>query len=1323
MKKLTIGIFLLTVHYAAFAAETSIVERGGFFRTHYTFQWPRWSPQLVIPKREAYEKDRRLKKTTLRMMERLGLDPKKDDWLNHLYEMTYGSNGNFNTRIRNSPPPASWFAPEFDDSNWLHRRGFFSDEIVQRISTRSWFRVRDPKKATLKLFLVYRGGVRVFLNGKEIARAHLPKGKLHHDTVATPYPEDAYFRSIDEFEPGDQKKLGADLKDPSSKKHYLLRLVQGLPWSWEKERVSRKATDSQPELRYLRAFNGSVTRKTYERVREARNRVLEMTLPQDALKQGGNLLAIEIRRSDMNPIMRRTRQRDNRPRWRHVHLGSLKLTGDGDASAVSGLDRPAGLQAWVRDVNARTWSTDFHESGAPVGKISLVGARNGTYGGQLSVGSPVAITGVQLSHFELASDHGQSIKPENICIYPIHPRTYKEMGMMTGTKSGRAHVIKEDKVSRSRGGRSSDGKTRSGKHYSHIDWGLESKNGISAKESFDLKADFSRSFWVSVRVPGNTKPGLYKGSIQVQAKGQTPVVIPLSVEVTAWKLPDPRDYRTDIGGEQSPYGVAKHYKVPLWSDEHFKLMESSFYHMGRLGNDWLNVPVLINTEFGNGDDMMISFTRKADGSLSFSYEILDRYLDLALRYWGTPEVINFIVQHGTGANPSEVFIFNEKTNAKKLVQLNGTNFSREVRREVWSAFSRSLYSHMKKRGLDKSMCWGFAWDLESDPSLRPLLKGFVPSVKWTRGSHTVYPDKYHRAVSAVYSGPFGAQGRHGWNKPFMNLVNPRRYSKTINVRGHSEPFLFRVWPDRAMTSGRTGIGRFGTDYGTAYQDHFSMNNPSAQPGFSVRNTYYFGKTGAETSVQAEVLLEGIQETEARIFLERVAAYELVSEDLTAEIKQTLKAHYLDTAFLPVKFESPHLADICSGWRARSEKLYRLAGKVALKTGLDLSQYSFVGERVPAKGSKSISLKLTNFRDTPQNWTVSECPAWIKPEKKKVVVNELEQLQFVLDTNTLKPESTESGSIVLKNESENVTRSVSVQVLVGELMYLPMETINFFAPPKGYRNPVMIRGEDKAVFNVQPGTSTEKSFSLTNSSGSVLNWKASGSEAWLKVSPAKGSIPPGESFSLKLTATAPKSGSPSRLEAELQISEEGGLPPLKKKVVMYSIPKYTEPAVPTGKSKMLKSISGSHVNKLPLGANSSALYQYKIVKGKPTFTDEGKTKVASLPQRSSYNIKGKGIRGFSARVEVVPYSIKTYGGKIKGRPLDTQVAFEIHVDGKIVATSGLMKLGDKPRLLVAKSLGNAKVLQLITRFDVPELQNINSYDCGLWKDARVYMNKE
>jgi hypothetical protein len=182
---------------------------------------------------------------------------------------------------------------------------------------------------------------------------------------------------------------------------------------------------------------------------------------------------------------------------------------------------------------------------------------------------------------------------------------------------------------------------------------------ISATWPEKVPADLCQPLWVYLKVPADAPAGLYAGAVTIQADGIEPITVPVQAEVIGWRVPDPRDFQTFVQSEQSPYGVAKHYKVELWSDHHFELMDSSFRQLARLGNQWVLIPVLTRSELGNRDDMMIRWVRRKDATLAFDYSVMDRYLALAQKHLGKPKVVCFVVMHGCTCNSNAVRIADE----------------------------------------------------------------------------------------------------------------------------------------------------------------------------------------------------------------------------------------------------------------------------------------------------------------------------------------------------------------------------------------------------------------------------------------------------------------------------------------------------------------------------------------------------------------------------------------------------------------------------------------------------------------------------------------
>jgi len=865
-----------------------VLDQTCALRQYYRFDLNRYSAELLksegerVLGRTVLEREKR---ATERWMRQRGLDPAQLDWREHV-DLAMGGGARAFIPVPTPPPPADWRRPDFDDQAWVRKRGPFQggggvaitqpvlgqfdetmDLRLQQAFYRARFQLADPAKADgLSLDIVYAGGVRIFLNGAEIARGHLPAGALADDSPATPYPVAAY----------------------------------------------------QPDGGPLR-----------------QRQLRDLALPTEKLRSGVNVLAIENRASQFHPVVMTFPTQPNwggpmRP-WPHARLHSLQLRGAG-TTVASALRRPAGIQVYVEDVHHRTESDELLPPGESPGTVRMAGARGGSFSAQVVIGTDVALARPRVTPGALRRLGGSEELPASVLTvravapYPAHRFTLAEMGDERGLGAQ-----------------------------------FPSMSQLAALEATDIAAhpclfdhlvntwparippNASQPFWVTCQIPTHAAPGIYRGEIGVGATGVAEVRVPVEIEVVAWTLPAPSQFQTLVGCEQNPYGVAAQYGVAPWSDAHFALLAASFRELGRIGNRWLNVPVLRNTEFGNRDDSMIRWTLKRDGALAFDFTVLDRYLDLAIQHCGPPKVICLAVMHGMPPRAQgnvtaapEVACFDERAGQTKPLALDGPGLSAMDKRARWEAFAKAVLVHFQTRNLAQALWWGYPLEGEADPELKDLLAQATPQVYWIAGPHEMMANGtfakqerfYHLVADIRYHGGWPSfRDDLGWKSKTIHLNNPRAGGTCIALHTVSLPFGYRLLADRCLAMGRNGFTRVGADEWAAIH-YQGMTVPRWLTGMPVLFTLWPGKTGAEPSIRFEMMREGIQEAEARIFVEQMLDRGMVRGDLAARARKLLAENFAETTFLQGNSIVQSFYENHYRWQERSRRAYQMAAEVA-----------------------------------------------------------------------------------------------------------------------------------------------------------------------------------------------------------------------------------------------------------------------------------------------------------------------------------------------------------------------------------------------------------
>jgi hypothetical protein len=265
-------------------------------------------------------------------------------------------------------------AYEFDDSGWPRQAGPLFDGYgyghaaeVSILCGRTRFGVADPARAgPMRLGLVYRGGVVVYLNGTEVARGHMPPGRIEPLTLAQDYARDAFLGPAGQPlpPPADRRPPPADLLD-----HYRKRF-----------------------------------------------RALTVDLPPRLLRPGVNVLALELHRAavpaalgagasgaDWNPAVARNV-------WGTCGLESMSLMASAAGQPVANVGTVSGVHVWTCDPLLRAGEdVEGPVPLEPLRPVRLGAPRRGVSSQQVVVSSDQEVRGVSAAMGGLRTDSGAAL--------------------------------------------------------------------------------------------------------------------------------------------------------------------------------------------------------------------------------------------------------------------------------------------------------------------------------------------------------------------------------------------------------------------------------------------------------------------------------------------------------------------------------------------------------------------------------------------------------------------------------------------------------------------------------------------------------------------------------------------------------------------------------------------------------------------------------------------------------------------------------------------------------------------------------------------------
>ncbi|MGQ9662002.1 MAG: glycoside hydrolase domain-containing protein, partial [Kiritimatiellia bacterium] len=788
--------------------------------------------------------------------------------------------------------PEGWTLPDFNDELWVRAKGGFRegsswyDQSVRVACVRGRFAVRDPSLVKgLHLSIKYMGGVAVYLNGKEIARQHLPAGPLSAETMAESYPDEAYEWGI-----------------PLNRHNYPAEISEWQAPSPKAERI----------------------------------RTLDVQLDPKLLARGQNLLAFALHRAGYGPPAAKWNYEamngyHNTP-WPHFAVLDLTLL----ISPPEAFDQPlppGELHVWTEDIHRPIVNRDLPDWAMQAPVLRIVGARNGAYSAQAVMWARQDLSPIQVEVGDLIPTRGTDKIPASAVQirfgvgiplddireerFGRHLRYYTRLanGVLEAYGFGTGFRFK-NMEERARPSEAIQAEARSILLY----------DGLTASAPSLISAGSSLPIWVTIRIPMDCQPGFYQGTILIKA-GEQERKVPLRVYVVDWTLPDPVQFDPFVGFQQAIWGSCARYQCKPWSEEHWDKLERSSRLLGEVGNDLAILPLVVGGEAAN-EESLVPWVKKGS-SYEYDWHNCDRYLQLVAKHWGTNVAVVAEIcwvprtERGWIVRADGVTVVEDGQRQKMSLP----PFGSAEWADVFLPFAKKVAERVRGMGF-RSLYWGWFYDGLPDNlnAGAEALWSEVPDVGWARASHNGFRNQpFPKGNSAAnldirirgFRECFARSGepvsQMGW-KNQGNILFPREASQIQAIAGIESPMALRWLAENCLVNAAAGFGRLGADF---------------WPPFKFSNWYHpfanyilwHGPDGAESTVRFEALREGLQEAQVKIELEKAG------KDSVEPASSVLMNRLMCIGALPTGSDSEPLCAYYGGWLQRSWDLYVAAAEV------------------------------------------------------------------------------------------------------------------------------------------------------------------------------------------------------------------------------------------------------------------------------------------------------------------------------------------------------------------------------------------------------------
>jgi len=245
-------------------------------------------------------------------------------------------------------------------------------------------------------------------------------------------------------------------------------------------------------------------------------------------------------------------------------------------------------------------------------------------------------------------------------------------------------------------------------------------------DRLDTPAQTTRPIWLSIDVPRQTTPGLYKGSVEVLAKDRPTLTFDLNLEVLPMTLPKPSEWYFHLDLWQNPFAVARYHHVRPWSEQHFRLLRPHLKMLADAGQKCLTTTIVYRpwgTQTYDPHDSMVGWIRRPDGSFTYDYSIFDKYVSFGQKCGITNQINCYSMVPWT----KTFRYYDEQTGNYELLKAQAGTAEYE---KLWRPFLRDFVAHLREKAwLEKTTIAMDERPLETMQKVITLVKQTTPELK------------------------------------------------------------------------------------------------------------------------------------------------------------------------------------------------------------------------------------------------------------------------------------------------------------------------------------------------------------------------------------------------------------------------------------------------------------------------------------------------------------------------------------------------------------------------------------------------------------------